>query len=69
VVLAAFLTVFLLTIVAGFVYVLRHLPKPGEPVEPHYDRFDALLVLVVNGGRPWSRRREKDEREGEPPTV
>lgn len=69
VVLAAFLAVFLLTIIAGLLYVLRHLPKPREPAEPHYDRFDALLLLVLNGGRPWGRRRDDDEKDTEPPTV
>lgn len=68
VVLAAFLTVFLLAIVAGLVYVLRQLLKPREPAEPHYDRFDALLLLVLNGGRPWARRRD-DTDDSEPPIV
>ena len=69
VVLAVFLTVLLLTIVAGLVYVLRHLPTPRERAEPHNDRFDALLLLVLNGGRPWGRRPDEGERDTEPPTV
>jgi hypothetical protein len=48
-------------VVASFVCFLLHLPKADELVQSRYDRFDALLQLMLNGGRPWDDPPDKPD--------